>query len=212
MMSLPQTLTADSLIFDLDGTLWDASESTAKAWNQALEEFGQKNHSINAEQVRSFSGQRVEIILKENFSFLTEKDIDLFFETYKKNEMIYLQKEGGSLFPDVKETLEQLKERYNLFIVSNCLSGYIENFLNFHELNHLFNDFECSGNTGQPKTYNIKQVIQRNQLKTPVYIGDTIWDFEAAQNNNIPFVYAQYGFGTIELPSFYIRQFRELLD
>ena len=99
-----------------------------------------------------------------------------------------------------------------VYIVSNCLSGYIENFLNFHQLNHLFQDFECSGNTSQPKTYNIQQVIERNQLQNPIYIGDTHWDAEAADNNTIPFVYASYGFGIVDNPKFIVQSFDQLLQ
>ncbi len=211
-MSLINTLPADSLIFDLDGTLWDASESTAKAWNKTLEKFNWQQHYINADLVRSFSGQRLEIVLKEIFPFLTEENLNEFFEIYKKNETLFLKKEGGILFPEVRETLTKLKEKHQLFIVSNCLSGYIESFLDFHQLNPLFTDFECSGNTGQPKTYNIKQIIDRNNLQKTAYIGDTHWDFEAAQNNNIPFIFAQYGFGAVNSPQHAIRYFKELLD
>lgn len=210
-MAILQELSPDSLVFDLDGTLWDASETTAKAWNETLALFGKTDFRVNGQLVRSFSGQRVEIILKENFPFLTEDALDSFFELYKKQEKIFLETEGGQLFPRVKETLEELSQNYSLYIVSNCLSGYIENFLNFHQLNHLFQDFECSGNTGQPKTYNIQQVIERNQLQNPIYIGDTHWDAEAAANNAIPFVYASYGFGIVDKPEFIIESFDQLL-
>ena len=36
-----------------------------------------------------------------------------------------------------------------------------------------FEDFECAGNTGKPKGENNKLVIERNNLKSPVYVGDT---------------------------------------
>lgn len=211
-MAILQELSPDSLLFDLDGTLWDASETTAKAWNETLALFGKTDFKVDGQLVRSFSGQRVEIILKENFPFVTEDALDSFFELYKKQEKIFLETEGGQLFPQVKEVLEELSQKYSLYIVSNCLSGYIENFLNFHQLNHLFQDFECSGNTGQPKTYNIQQVIERNQLQNPIYIGDTHWDAEAADNNTIPFVYASYGFGIVDNPKFIVQSFDQLLQ
>lgn len=44
----------------------------------------------------------------------------------------YLEEKGGVLFPKLRETLEQLKEKYRLFIVSNCQNGYIEAFIKAH--------------------------------------------------------------------------------
>jgi hypothetical protein len=40
-----------------------------------------------------------------------------------------LGERGGLLYPGVREGLAQLKEKYPLFIVSNCQSGYIETFI-----------------------------------------------------------------------------------
>jgi phosphoglycolate phosphatase len=117
---------------------------------------------------------------------------------------------GGKLYPGVRELLTVLGEKYPLFIVSNCLAGYIENFLQQHQLEHLFTDHECSGNTGRPKAENIGMIIDRNQLKNPVYVGDTMGDFEAAKKNQIPFIYAEYGFGEVEGHDYGANSFAEI--
>ena len=105
-----------------------------------------------------------------------------------------------------------LAKKYPLFIVSNCLSGYIENFLDQHQLEHLFTDHECSGNTGRPKAENIGMIVDRNQLKNPVYVGDTMGDFEAAKKNEIPFIYAEYGFGKVDSALYSINHFQQIQD
>ena len=61
-----------------------------------------------------------------------------------------------------------------------------------------FEDFECAGNTGKPKGENNKLVIERNNLKSPVYVGDTQGDLQSAIDANIPFVFAEYGFGNVD--------------
>lgn len=189
----------DGLIFDLDGTLWDAAEACTKAWNKSFDELGH-THQVNAETVRAVSGLRVETIFKEYFGFLPQGQYQALLDAYKVNETIFVGQEGGELFPQVKETLAELHKQYPLFVVSNCLAGYIERFLDFHHLHGLFTDFECSGNTGQPKSENIRLLVERNKLQHPVYIGDTVWDQEAAQKANVPFIYAAYGFGKIDDP------------
>ena len=40
-------------------------------------------------------------------------------------------------------------------------------------------------------------VIERNKLTKPIYIGDTMGDYTAAIGNQIPFVFAKYGFGDV---------------
>lgn len=43
----------DGLIFDLDGTLWDASEACTVAWNLALTEAGVSSRVLTADNIRS---------------------------------------------------------------------------------------------------------------------------------------------------------------
>ena len=48
----------DSIILDIDGTLWDSTELVAEAWNQALaEKTGLKKH-IRASQLKKLFGKR----------------------------------------------------------------------------------------------------------------------------------------------------------
>ena len=98
----------------------------------------------------------------------------------------------------MEETLFRLKsEGYRLFVVSNCQAGYIEAFLWAHGFGDLFEDIECTGNTGLCKAENIRLITERNGLTAPVFVGDTISDGSAARTAGIPFVYAKYGFGEL---------------
>ncbi|NEU07179.1 HAD family hydrolase [Flavihumibacter sp. R14] len=200
----------DSIIFDLDGTLWDASKTCTRAWNKALGEVREGSTELNESTIRSLSGLKIEVILKEHFGYIPEHDRDKLFKLYQTYEKELMKASGGNLFPNVKQVLNMLSEKYRLFIVSNCLTGYIENFIEFHKLQNLFVDFESSGNTGLPKSENIKLVVARNDLKKPIYVGDTIWDYEAAQTANVPFVYAMYGFGKVNNAYLAIKDIAEL--
>ncbi|WP_129714373.1 HAD family hydrolase [Pedobacter sp. SYP-B3415] len=211
-MPIQQELTADSLIFDLDGTLWDAAETCTLAWNETFRQSELGQHSLEADMIRSVSGLRIEKVFDQYFSFIPEERRTEVFGIYQKNEPLFMKAHGGKLFPGVRETLPALKERFRLFIVSNCLAGYIENFLEFHGLGNFFEDFECPGKTGEPKSTNIALIIERNHLNAPVYVGDTIWDYEATAANKIPFVHAAYGFAKVPEAAYRIKQFSELKD
>ena len=210
-MNLSELQNIDSIIFDLDGTLWDASDTCAQAWNRTLSEYyGNGNNSLDADTVRSFSGMKMDDIMEKHFGFISIEEQPEVLKRYKVYENEYIKEYGGKLYPDIQPILKDLAKKYNLFIVSNCLSGYIENFLSFHHLENLFVDFECSGNTSLSKDRNIQMIIKRNQLKNTVYIGDTVWDCEAAAKTGIPFIYAGYGFGKLTDDQTSIRTVKDL--
>lgn len=203
---------ADGLIFDLDGTLWDASASCAMAWNKALENKGVKDFVITQQLAHSFAGKQMNDIFSQYFTFLPVEQYGDMAAAYAEEEKFHMKNFGGRLYPDVKNQLELLSEKYPLFIVSNCLTGYIENFLDQHRLGNLFADYECIGVTGKPKAENIEMIILRNELRNAVYIGDTMGDFEAANKNNLPFIYAEYGFGEVDDAPYTINSFTELQE
>lgn len=199
----------DSLIFDLDGTLWDACHITAVSWNQALKSLGLPQ-SVTAEQVQSISGLVDTDIFKEIFSHLSI-DPQLLQETLFKFERQYIEKEGGQIYAGVPEGIIKLKKFYKLYIVSNCQEWYLDAFLNFSDLKEYFSDWESHGRTKKPKGQNIKDLIKRNQLKNPVYIGDTEVDLHATKFAHIDFVYARYGHNTVSHTPF-VNDFHELVE
>ena len=71
------------------------------------------------------------------------------------------------------------------------------------ERNHLKNadaisDFLCYGDTGRQKEETIRMLMEKYDLKAPVYIGDTKGDAIASQKAGIPVIFASYGLGTME--------------
>ena len=128
----------------------------------------------------------------------------------QKNEIILIKLEGGILFPKVAETLKELSITNNLYIVSNCQTGYIEAFLDFYNFNKYFKDFECAGSTNLSKEKNVEIIIERNSMKNPIYVSDTILDQRASLYNNIPYVYVSYGFGNVNKYTYKIDDFYDL--
>lgn len=201
----------DSIIFDLDGTLWNASETVVRAFNDSIQEL-EFDINITAQTVRDFSGMKMDDIFAQHFSFVPKEKLNEFETIYAEKENLYLKEFGGELFPKVRETLEKLAKDYRLFIVSNCMKGYIENFIGFFSFEDLFEDFECFGNAGLSKDKNIRLIVERNHLQNPIYVGDTIWDKESSEKAGVDFIYAAYGFGEIENAELRIQNFGDLLS
>lgn len=201
----------DSIIFDLDGTLWDSRKTVAAAWNAAIEQNSLLVEPLTLEDLKAMMGLQMQDIMKNLFPQYSESVRDELIKTCGDMECVYLNKSGGELYPQVEAVLGRLAERFPLYIVSNCQEGYIEAFLKFHQLEAYFLDFENPGRTGLSKGENIRLLMERNHLKNPVYIGDTKGDKQAAEFAGIPFVFAAYGFGEVEAADFEIGSFEELL-
>ena len=200
----------DGIIFDLDGTLWDSSKQVVPAWNTILTKYNQKN--INSDDMVGYMGKTLDMISSLMLPDLShEQAMDILYECCAE-EQVYLREHGGNLYPDLGRTLQKLAETYQLFIVSNCQLGYLKAFFEAHSLKHYFTDYECCGKTGLSKSENIKLIIERNNLKNAIYVGDTELDMEAAFSAGIPFVLADYGFGNVHNAKNKISCFSDMLN
>lgn len=202
---------ADGIIFDLDGTLWDATEPFYDSWKEFMTGQGVAfDHSPEA--VRACMGLPMTEFFSRLFPDMPKERQEVLREAVLEYENRYIEKTGGILFPGVKETLEELRKRCPLMIVSNCQDGYIEAFFKAHDTGRYFADWESFGRTGLLKAENIALVAQRNGLKNPVYVGDVQGDADASHAAGVPIIYAAYGFGEIRDAEGRIDSFDELLS
>ncbi|WP_349408537.1 HAD family hydrolase [Pseudalkalibacillus sp. SCS-8] len=202
----------DSIIFDLDGTIWDPIDTVLNAWNSRIKEYGQIKRELTRTDFEGIMGLQMHEISKRLFPYLSEEDRVQVITECCNTEQGYLKKHGGHLFHNVEDVLRVLSKKYKLYIVSNCQDGYIESFYEFHNLGKYFLDFENPGRTGLSKGENVKLIIERNNLSSPIYVGDTEGDLNASRYAEIPFVYAKYGFGQVSEYDEVIEKFDDLVN
>ncbi|MGH4125080.1 MAG: HAD family hydrolase [Clostridium sp.] len=202
----------DSIIFDLDGTLWDSTKTVLKAWDMVCQNNKEVRSPITREVLQSIMGLQVQHIGAKLFPYLDKAGQTKILQLCCEEERKLLLKEGGMLYKDLESILQTLSKSYSLFIVSNCQCGYIEVFLEYHKLGKYFKDFECAGNSSLVKGENIKIIMKRNNLEHPVYVGDTQGDCDAAKLANIPFVFASYGFGKVDGYDYVIEEISEIVS
>lgn len=200
----------DAVVFDLDGTLWDTCEACAQGWNNVIARHGMNFREITAADIRGVVGKPHELCVREVCVGLPEAHLKLLSDDSEKEDNRLIAERGGTLYPGVAEGLAALAAQYPLFIVSNCQAGYIEIFLATTGFGPMFRDFECWGNTGRPKADNLRALIARNGIRAPLFVGDTAGDQSAALANDVPFVFASYGFGKCSAPWATISTFSQL--
>ena len=199
------------IIFDMDGTLWDSAENVAKSWELALQQCGYEDVPVTKEDMYRVMGKTMDVIAEILFPFVEGEERAHLLNVCCEVENDYLRERGGKLYPKLQETLEALKDKYHLYIVSNCQAGYIEAFLEYYHFHDYFEDIECFGNNGFQKWENIALICKRNKLGQAVYVGDIQGDYDATTKAGLPFIHATYGFGTIDAETAKIYCFEDLL-
>lgn len=192
---MDKKIQTDGIIFDVDGTLWDSTESVAAAWTEILEHRPDVSFRATPDNLKKLFGRPLPVIASMIFTKLSKPEYLELIQKCTDNEHEFLHKIPGKLFSGVRETLLALKEQYPLYIVSNCEAGYIETFLEATGLGDCFLDHECPGSSGKYKAENIRLIVERNTISHPVYIGDTDGDAQACQEAGVPFIFAGFGFG-----------------
>lgn len=199
--SLPEGI--DSIIYDLDGTLWDSVAVVAEGWNKAFHSFPKSEFlTVDDTILRKLFGLTMtdigHILLDGHVP--VEEQAEILEACYPAEEEA-LDANPPSPYEGLEESFRILCEKkYKLFIVSNCQAGYIECFLRNTGLGKYITDHVCPGDTGNAKAANIRYMIEKHQLASAIYVGDITADFIATKEAGIPFVHAAYGFGEVENP------------
>lgn len=199
----------DALVFDLDGTLWDAAVPTTRGWNTALELLGARTR-VTVDGIRSVAGTPfvgcVEILVPELCppAQATLHALDV-------HEKAAITETGGTLFVGVDQGLRRLTAVYPLYLVSNCQDWYLEVFFEKSGLGECFAGWDCNGLSGLGKADMLRNLADTRGLTDVIYVGDTQGDHDSARGAGVPFVFARYGFGSVSEPALAFDSFDELV-
>ena len=202
----------ESLIFDMDGTLWDSAEKVAESWTAVLKEQPDVDMVVTEADIKAIMGMPMDAIARKMFGEYPEKRQEELIDACGDFENNYLRQHGGKLYDGVEDTLTKLSENHRLYIVSNCQSGYIEAFLEHYGFGKYFKDILCWGDTKVSKGESIKILMDKNDIKDAAYVGDIQGDCDSARYAGIKFIQAAYGFGKVDDKDAAIQKFEDLLD
>ena len=182
----------DSIIFDLDGTLWNPKKETLEAVNKVTKKYN--IDKVSSKTIKDGMGHTDDEVMAMYMPKLDKDNQRKLFKEMDQTNIKNLRKNGSKLYPNLIETLNELKQNYKLFIISNCGEGYIESFLDHYDLNDYFVDIIAASKENISKTEGMKRLIKQYGLKKPIYVGDTLGDFNYAKAANVLFVHAKYGY------------------
>lgn len=200
----------DGIIFDIDGTLWDSSKPVLESWNMAICDTVGPDKQISAEFLSGLFGLPMNKIAEALFPNKSPEEQIRLGEICFDYENKYLETHPGILYPGVTDALSALARKYKLYIVSNCQSEYIKVFLKTSGLAPFIQDCLCYGDTKTSKGQTIRTLMQKNNLKDVIYVGDTQGDANACKEADIPFIFVTYGFGEVPDASIQIDNLTEL--
>ena len=206
-------MNCESLIFDIDGTLWDSRQLVAEGYNIQLEREGLQHLFVNADILKPLFGKTMTEIADVLLASIDVSERYDLMERCMATENEYLFQNPCRIgYPKVKETLEELKKKYRLFIVSNSQCGYPELCIDKLGLGDLIEGHMCFGDTGTSKGQTIRTLISKHNIGSCIYIGDTQGDLEACREAGIPFIFAAYGLGSADSCDARIEKIEELLN
>lgn len=203
----------ESLIFDIDGTLWDSTALVAEGYNRQLRAEGYDCLCVTRDDLLRLFGRTMTAIADAMLAPIPAPERYALMDRCGDAELEYLRENECRVFyPRVRETLEQLAKKYRLFIVTNAQKGYPQVCMEKMGATHLFSGCLTFGDTGLEKGETIRLLMQRHAITSAVYIGDTQGDCLAAAAAGLPFIWASYGFGTAHDCVARIEEFAQLSE
>jgi phosphoglycolate phosphatase len=189
-----------AVLFDLDGTLIDSSEGIIKSAQYALTHFGIEETDM--QNLMSFIGPPLAYSFKKRYGFSEEKAreaVSVYRQRYNRIGIFEC-----SLYPGVRECIEQLKEMgYLIGMASSKPEESCRRILEHFDLIDLFDDVVGATPDGRIDTKEeVLSEVMRRWHEIPraemCLIGDTIFDVEGANQKEIPCICISYGFGDVE--------------
>ena len=203
----------ESLIFEIDGTLWDSRPLVAEGWNIQLRAEGCGHLAVTVDDLTPLFGKNGTEIADIMLASVPVESRYALMERCFRTEHDYLVSNPCQVgYPNVVAVIAALAKKHRLFIVSNSQQGYPELCIEKLGLTPYISGHLCYGDTLTPKGETIRTLMDRHHIESCVYIGDTQGDYEATLQVGIPFIWAAYGFGQPDRWDAKIDSVEELLE
>ena len=184
----------EMIIFDVDGTLWDACEATMEAANIVADKYPGLR-KVTLDDINYVMGLTADEIATRLYPDLDKtKAMQIIKEIIMLSQKI-INEQGGSFYEKAIETIKYLSTKYKLGIVTNNVDSYAKLLIDKGNLSEYFADYIGALSYNISKGEAIKMMLERNNVTRACYIGDIKKDMVASSEAGVDFIHAKYGFG-----------------
>ncbi len=182
------------IIFDMDGTLVDSSITIVNAINYVRKKLNLPPLDRELILTKVNDPELNPALFFYETEEFDEKQEAWFSEYYTDNHAKELQ-----LYDDIKELLEELKERgYKLAVATNAYRGSTLESLSHLNIVDLFSSIACYDDVGRgkPAPDMLEKNLKDTNCKTSeaLFIGDSERDLMAANSLKIDYIMINWGF------------------
>ncbi|MGG3504589.1 HAD family hydrolase [Paenibacillus lautus] len=192
----------EAMIFDMDGTLFQTETLLLPAYHKLFDILREEGHyegeTPDEELMLGCLGMLLEDIWKivmPNGTLAAHRRAD---ELLLQLELEGLNNEAAVLYPEVKETLEELHRRgVRLFVASNGLEHYVKGIAEARGIMSFFEGVYSAGEHGTASKVDlVRLLLDEHDIRDAWMVGDRSSDVEAGKENGQTVIGCHYaGFG-----------------
>ncbi len=198
------------IIFDMDGTLVDSSFAMTQSVNYVRAKLGLA--PIHKEELEYYINQPDQNLPR---IFYNTQEYDPNHRSLFREHYMATSTQSIALYPDVKEMLAFMKERAILCVATNASDYFARHMLEHLNIVHYFQGIVGANNVPEPKPNpQMLELLMDNagvMKERSMLVGDSIKDEQAAENADIPFIFAGWGYGKSETASMRAHSIHELI-
>lgn len=188
-----------NLLFDLDGTLVDSSQTIGVSIDYALE--GMNVDKARDKPIEAMIGRPLLDIFCNEFA-MTQAQASRAIDLYR-NHYDSLNQAGTRVYESIREVLPTLKKAgYSLYVATVKPTSIADKVLSDLDLRNWFDGISGSSmdSTRRDKSSIIAHALRTFSLDPlqSMMIGDRDQDINGARNNGMPAIGVTYGFGSRE--------------
>lgn len=181
------------IIFDFDGTIADSIDYSVEVLHKMSK---MTKYKLNKKEIKyKLRNYRTRDLIKEyNIS-----KIQLFFLIFKIRSELKKTSYETKLFPNVKNTLKNLSEKYELILLTSNGKRTVNKILDRENLNCFSQKYFNSKLFGKHKK--LSEIIKKNNynLEEVIYVGDEVRDIESCRKINCDIISVEWGYKTKDL-------------
>jgi adenosylhomocysteine nucleosidase len=192
-----------SLIFDMDGTLFQTDTILEIALDDTFEHLRSMNKwnaATPIETYREIMGVPLPVVWETLLPTHSNEDREYTDAYFLKRLLGAIRSGKGALYPNVKEVFRYLKEKdCSIYIASNGLTEYLEAIVSHYKLDNWVTE-TCSIQqvTSMNKSDLVRSIVKKYGITKGAVVGDRLSDINAAKENDLLAIGCNFDFARDE--------------